>query len=234
MSTIAWSLGKSLALLLASAAAVAQCGTERWPVKTLNDPSVHEIHFTAVESTVHTLRVPKQPPNLRTLNPYLRLDGEKQVYTVKALLIGFKREADGDYHLVLADPVDRKKTMIAEIPASKCANKKYAAQFDAAAKFVEQVGHTTAKFKTLDKPVPVTVTGVFFFDFIHGQDGVAPNGAELHPVLEIKAQNQTEAQLQRDYYGKPWLDAPKGWKWICADFAIPSNRCFIQPVEIKQ
>lgn len=174
--------------LMCASAALAQCGTERWPVKTLNDPSVHEIHFTPVESTVHALREPKQPPNLRTINPYLRLDGEKQVYAVKALLIGFKREADGDYHLVLADPVDRRKTMIAEIPAPTCANKKYAAQFESAAKFVESLSHATPAFKTLAKPVPVTVTGVFFFDFIHGQTGVAPNGAELHPVLEIKAQ----------------------------------------------
>jgi hypothetical protein len=28
-----------------------------------------------------------------------------------------------------------------------------------------------------------TVTGVGFFDVIHGQTGVAPNGIELHPVL---------------------------------------------------
>ena len=26
------------------------------------------------------------------------------------------------------------------------------------------------------------VTGVAFFDFLHGQTGVAPNGIELHPV----------------------------------------------------
>src|SRR6059036_1361944 len=29
----------------------------------------------------------------------------------------------------------------------------------------------------------LTVTGVGFFDFLHGQTGVAPNGIELHPVL---------------------------------------------------
>jgi hypothetical protein len=33
--------------------------------------------------------------------------------------------------------------------------------------------------------VPATLTGVGFFDFIHGQTGVAPNGFELHPVLSI-------------------------------------------------
>ena len=36
--------------------------------------------------------------------------------------------------------------------------------------------------------VPVTVTGVAFFDALHGQEGVAPNGIELHPVLMIDFQ----------------------------------------------
>jgi hypothetical protein len=27
------------------------------------------------------------------------------------------------------------------------------------------------------------ITGVAFFDFLHGQTGVAPNGIELHPIL---------------------------------------------------
>jgi hypothetical protein len=30
-----------------------------------------------------------------------------------------------------------------------------------------------------------TIRGVGFFDFIHGQTGVAPNGIELHPVLRF-------------------------------------------------
>src|SRR5262249_31008189 len=33
--------------------------------------------------------------------------------------------------------------------------------------------------------IPVQVTGVGMFDFLHGQAGVAPNGIELHPVLGI-------------------------------------------------
>lgn len=198
---------KFLFALLLSASAFAQCGVERTPVKTLNDPSANQIHFKPVETTIHSLREPKQPAGLRTIDPKIRLDGEKQVYTVKALLLGYKRESDQDYHLVLADPVDRKKTMIAEIPAPACANKKYKAQVEAAAQFIEALGHATPKFKKLDKPVPVTVTGVFFFDFIHGQTGVAPNGAELHPVLEIRLSNtlaaSADVQLQSDYYGKP-------------------------------
>jgi len=31
-----------------------------------------------------------------------------------------------------------------------------------------------------------SVTGVGFFDFLHGQTGVAPNGVELHPVLRFR------------------------------------------------
>ena len=30
------------------------------------------------------------------------------------------------------------------------------------------------------------VTGVAFFDFDHGQDGVAPNAIELHPILHFR------------------------------------------------
>jgi len=42
-------------------------------------------------------------------------------------------------------------------------------------------------FKTKVKPQPVTVTGVGFFDAVHGQMGVSQlNGIELHPILKIE------------------------------------------------
>jgi hypothetical protein len=41
-------------------------------------------------------------------------------------------------------------------------------------------------FKAAIKPIAVRVTGVGFFDRIHGQMGVAPNGIELHPVLDVQ------------------------------------------------
>jgi hypothetical protein len=37
--------------------------------------------------------------------------------------------------------------------------------------------------------VIVVVTGVGFFDFLHGQTGAAPNGIELHPVLKIELES---------------------------------------------
>ena len=38
-------------------------------------------------------------------------------------------------------------------------------------------------------PVTIIVTGVGFFDFLHGQTGAAPNGIELHPVLKIELES---------------------------------------------
>jgi hypothetical protein len=38
-----------------------------------------------------------------------------------------------------------------------------------------------------------TVTGVGFFDFWHGQPGVAPNAIELHPVVGFRAVSCKEA-----------------------------------------
>jgi hypothetical protein len=32
----------------------------------------------------------------------------------------------------------------------------------------------------------IEITGVGFFDFEHGQSGVAPNAIELHPVLAVR------------------------------------------------
>jgi len=36
----------------------------------------------------------------------------------------------------------------------------------------------------------VTLIGLGFFDFAHGQDGVAPNAIELHPVINIEFHGQ--------------------------------------------
>jgi hypothetical protein len=33
-----------------------------------------------------------------------------------------------------------------------------------------------------------------------------------------------ELTIQRSYYGKPYLDAPRGWHWVCFDHY---DRCWI-------
>ena len=75
--------------------------------------------------------------------------------------------------------------MIVEIPDPGCVG--------AGSPFRPQISQARAKFDShyvanatfQSVSVPVTVTGIGFFDRIHGQTGVAPNGIELHPVLSI-------------------------------------------------
>lgn len=112
---------------------------------------------------------------------------EESVYEVKALLIGYKLESDKDFHIVLADPADETVTMIVEIPSGMCASGNAGQVFAALQdQFVEDFGKPTPTFKRLKTPTAVDVRGVGFFDFLHGQTGVAKNGFELHPVLSIK------------------------------------------------
>jgi hypothetical protein len=120
---------------------------------------------------------------------------ETQQFTVQALLIGWKEESgptgDRDFHLVLADPADHAKTMIAEIPsptcASACASAKVAAFGAARQVLITELGPApaTTSVTLLNPPRRVEVTGVGFFDFDHKQDGLARNCIELHPVLQI-------------------------------------------------
>ena len=46
--------------------------------------------------------------------------------------------------------------------------------------------------------VPIQITGVGMFDFLHGQTGVAPNGIELHPILDISFTSAPQLVLVED------------------------------------
>ena len=105
---------------------------------------------------------------------------ELRTFIVTATLTGYKLEADSDYHLVISDG---SRTMIAEIPLPSCASgSKVLAQITKArASFEAAHPQSQECFNCLHQLV--TLVGVGFFDKLHGQNGVAPNGAELHPVL---------------------------------------------------
>lgn len=170
------------------------CGTERWAIKTLTDAqSATATNSTPQQSSLSALvalPAPSKLPQSTRIAPT-----ETQQYRVQALLIGWKEESgptgDRDFHLVLADPADRGKTMIAEIPsptcASACASAKVAAFGAARQVLIDELGPApaTTSVTLLNPPRKVEVTGVGFFDFDHKQDGLAPNCIELHPVLQI-------------------------------------------------
>jgi hypothetical protein len=164
-------------------ATTASCGVERWSVKTGTDADVSKINLSSTTSTsiafLAGLAAPGTLPANNRISPT-----ETTVFRLQDTLVEYKLESDSDYHLVLSD--GNGHTMIAEIPDPPCvgsgsplASGITNARNEFNAKFTP-----TGSFQTAN--IPVTVTGVGFFDFLHGQTGVAPNGIELHAVLDVQ------------------------------------------------
>jgi hypothetical protein len=163
------------------------CGTERWIVKSLSDEDAAKVNLSAQTATVRDL-VELKPPSV--LPPSGRVPPvELQTYKVEAVLLRYLLEKDHDFHLVIADPTDATKTMIAEIPDPICSRVCESRQVQqirsARDTFVRNFWETDQSHHKLATPVSVVITGVGFFDLKHGQMGQAPNGIELHPVLDI-------------------------------------------------
>jgi hypothetical protein len=115
-----------------------------------------------------------RPPPLAL--PYTRLPFERHIFRVTATAIEIRPEEDGDLHVILRDSLFH---MIAEAPSPGCI---------ARAKLVRKVQMLNAR-KAVRLCRHATVTGVAFFDYQHGQIGVAPNAIELHPILKFRCLN---------------------------------------------
>lgn len=173
----------------------------RWPVKTASDPAASDISADSPEETTITNLTAKQPPDgLVGLSgqppgPDRQPGVESTVYTLSASLLRAHPETDGDYHLVLSD--DEGNTIIAEIPdpAQVDSGSPFFARIQIArqtfdARYPElqdlkRVGRSHGSPGLVEIDEQAQVTGIGFFDFVHGQDGVAENGIELHPVINI-------------------------------------------------
>ncbi len=106
-----------------------------------------------------------------------------------ATVVEFKIEADRDIHLVIADPNDSAATMIVEFPdAADCSGavaSAHRANMETARQtLINRFGQPSSSHFTRITGT-ITLAGVGFFDFKHGQTGVAPNAIELHPVLSV-------------------------------------------------
>jgi hypothetical protein len=141
--------------------------------RSVNQRAVHQ-------TTIFHLRSLPQPgflPSRSRIRPV-----ETTVWQITGKLVRVKEEQDSDFHLVIADSGGR--TMITEIPAPACIS---SSPFLASERHVRQV--FTADFhpdSSWQRPdVKVTVRGVGYFDYLHGQSGVTPNGIELHPLLSF-------------------------------------------------
>ena len=162
------------------------CGVERWRVKTLSDSMAGRVSLVPHATSVRALRRLRPPTSLPS-NARVR-PVETTTYRVHARLVESKLEEDSDFHLVIADPRTG-GTMIVEFPAFYCTltTKRVLRLRMQAARlaFIRACGlPPSSDFKRLRGTA--TITGVGFFDFQHGQSGVAPNAIELHPVLGFK------------------------------------------------
>jgi hypothetical protein len=158
------------------------CGIERWSVKTLADPAGRVLRLSPKATTIRALRRAQAPGYLGLR----RSRGiERTTFRVRAKLVEMKLEDDSDIHLVIADPSRTGATMIAEFPSKSCtagATAKARTKMNRArTALIAACGAPTGSFRKLDGTA--TISGVGFFDQIHGQTGVAPNGIELHPVV---------------------------------------------------
>jgi hypothetical protein len=164
-----------------SPAVARYCGSERRPVKTLSDPEAQKLDFQFATTVTVEKMVTLSPPSYSENRP--RSSIETMAFRIRALVYGYKEESDGDLHVVLKGVWGQ--TMVIEFPSSEClAHSASAAQIRAArADFEKTFPHRSSKFVVVADRVLVEVVGVGFFDKVHGQRGVAPNGIELHPVL---------------------------------------------------
>src|SRR5437588_9989566 len=173
----------SYALSISSSSPLyARCGVERWSVKTGTDADVGLVNLnSSTATTIANMRAftaPNPVPANNRVSP-----AETTVWVINATMTMFKLESDSDYHIVIQDAAGN--TMITEIPLPSCvgAGSPFLSGIqNARAKFDAQFNVTTT-FQTVS--VPVQIVGVGMFDFLHGQTGVAPNGIEIHPVLDI-------------------------------------------------
>ncbi len=157
------------------AGAQARCGVDRWPVKTWEDADAALVDTTPRPTTISALaalEIPEVPyPANARLAPV-----ERTRYVVRAQIARLTTEEDGDWHVILRDPDDPRRTIIAEVPDPRCVRSSgrqavYAAVRDS--------------LRRVPRQGMAVVHGIGFWDFLHTQKGGAANGIELHPIVLV-------------------------------------------------
>lgn len=169
-------------LSLASFDLYADCGVERWSIKTGTDSGAPAISLSSyISTTIYNMRSSTRPASLPSTSRVA--PRETNQYRLSGTLTKYVREGDSDYHLVIQDGSGR--TMILEIPSPNCVG--------GGSPFGTGISHARSQFDARftatstmkSTSTAITVKGIGFWDFLHGQTGVAPNGIEVHPVLDI-------------------------------------------------
>src|SRR5438105_15271872 len=122
-------------LLVLPSNLLAQCGVERWSVKTGTHAAAGLVNLNApMNTTIATMRAfpaPNPIPANNRVSP-----AETTLWVINATLTVFKLESDSDYHLVIQDASG--DTMITEIPAPSCVG--------STSPFLSSIQHASGKF----------------------------------------------------------------------------------------
>ena len=163
-----------------------QCGVARWPVKTLSDPGEREIDFVPIPTLVERLRRLHRP-TVRSKTKRIK-SVETTAYRIHVSLVAMKRQPDHDIDLVVAESRRRSDTMVTAFPDVACRGAKGSRQRTnmqrARSALVTQCVNPTIAETRLTGTA--TITGIAFFGDTVGL-GAAPNGIQLHPVLDFKS-----------------------------------------------
>jgi hypothetical protein len=157
-------------------------GKDRWDTKTLTDISASSINYIPVATTINNLI---SIPLVNTINANTpRFGIEFNTYTIYCHIREYKLSDDGDYHLVLQDISNPAITMIGEIPDPYCESVKQSIRLSEITQARTDFKNSLLVTEQVDASVYI-ITGVAFYDKVHGQLGAAPNAIEIHPILSI-------------------------------------------------
>jgi hypothetical protein len=123
-------------------------------------------------------------PSKPDARPSLRFTpAELTVDQIFGPLTAIEKKPNRDYRLVIADPDHPEITMIAAAPDPACAS---ASRFaDNMAGVRRSLDRKFGQFLQLTLNLPVTATGIAFFGSLRRQEGAAPNGIELAPLIDV-------------------------------------------------
>ena len=158
----------------------ARCGGTLWRLKTFSDIGRWRVRLTPEVTTIGDIgkrASPRLVPRLR------RTHYQRQAWKVVGQVTQYRLE-NGDLRLVL---YDAGSYLNAVIPLPSCLSAKTRARPQIAAVWKQFVGactHPTSSWQPLG--AIVSIGGIGFWGQKRTLKGAAPNGAELHPVTDIR------------------------------------------------
>jgi hypothetical protein len=168
--------------------------SERWPVKVLADPAASRVRFRAEPTTVEALRRLPRPRRVTNLTPRIG-PHEFKTFRVQAQLVAARRNSRTDDIEVVIRGRRPRDTLVAVFPDERCptfaTSAKAEAMHTAEHQFTGPCGSTLNVTSWTHVRGRATVTGVGFFAISRSSAYSAPNGLELHPVLEFRASRCT-------------------------------------------